>query len=90
MVKFYFEKKPEEALLWLGRAKQGGYEKADSDIAIVQDGIRRSERIRQLVGRKTALEEELRNLRGFFSGKRRKEIEGELAQIERELGQMRG
>ena len=46
---------------------------------------KRKERIASLTAEKTSLNTELSNLKGIFSGKRRKEIETRLADIETEL-----
>ena len=50
---------------------------------------RRKARIAALENEKAALEAELANLKGLFSGKRRMEIEIGLAKIERELKEIK-
>ena len=46
-------------------------------------------RRQKLLGEKTSLENELANLKGLFTGKRRKEIEGRLAAITQELEKLK-
>jgi predicted nucleic acid-binding Zn-ribbon protein len=45
----------------------------------------RQEKIAKLNAEKTSLQDELANLKGLFSGKRRKEIEVQIAKIDRQL-----
>ena len=47
--------------------------------------MQRQARIAELNDEKALLQTELTNLKGLFTGKRRKEIEARLAQIEAEL-----
>lgn len=51
--------------------------------------VKRSLKIFTLTAEKTRLEEELPTIMGLFSGKRRKEIEARLAEIEAELKELR-
>jgi uncharacterized protein YlxW (UPF0749 family) len=68
-------------------AKRAEAERVEAEKRAEQE---RQEKLRQLQAEKSALNAELSNLKGLFTGKRRKEIETRLAQIDTELKKCNG
>ena len=88
LVSFYQNNNIDDAMRWLEKAKANGYEQADEDMATIRDAfakIKRAETKSKLLERKEALERELLDLKGLFTGKRRRMIQEEIAEINREI-----
>ncbi len=62
--------------------------KAERREAASRAEAERQKRVKDLTAEQGALRAELANLKGLFSGKRRREIEARLAQIEKDLGEL--
>ena len=77
-----------QALYWLERALSNGYAPAEKSIGLARQEVAKADRRIALNERKIQLENEYANLRGLFTGKRRREIEEAIYSINKQLEEL--